>query len=761
MKKLLILPALFIIFISAASAQTETLVNTFTDSTQKFPAIARDAAGNFLVVWATVRTAPQPDKGDIVMQKFDAAGVKSGSEITVNTYAAGEQERPVLAMNSAGRSVIAWASYIDTGSIFDIRCRAFDGNTPVTPELEVNSTIAYTQNNPAAAIREDGSFVVVWDSWYQDGGDRGIYAQRFDAAGNKTGSEFRINTTTAYSQARPRVKYMSDGKFIVTWESFKQDNETMSDYSAYMRLFNTDASPATPEIRVNTYTKDYQWLSDLTVFDDNTFAVVWCSWEQDGDDGGIYIQRFNADGSKSGNETRVNKTSGQYQWFPRIHKLPGKKVAVAWSSWKQDGDREGVYAIFLDENNTAYTFETRLNSYVSSFQWEPDFFPVDEKRIRAVWSTWEQFGNDYDIVTRVVEPVVPYGIFGVSSYQHTSGTSTGKIFVHAVDSMQYTGHQYEVSFDTTVNIDSLYATIKDLSTNTVKVQSFPLNKGKSVFYITPVFDGCAVEFIPDYRLAVDDAGSYFRKNTNTNLNFTAGIALTGVKKIAPVDIILIWGSCDTLANGQYATPLDTALATSGQKNIIVPFRAWDVTQNQKVTTLIKEPASTRNNKWDPGEDIVFLTPPPYQVTGFNTHAQLVTVMPGSPVIMPGPGDTNFVLTTRPVTPQDKFRFTLNPAFIVTGSEDESTVPYEFSLSQNYPNPFNPATRIKFSLPSDGMARLSVYNILGEHTAEVFRGELKAGIHSAVFNAGGLASGIYFYVLEHRGKFIARKMQLVK
>lgn len=760
MKKFTALFLIFLLFPVALFAQPETIVNTFVDSTQKYPSIARNSAGYFFVVWATVRTAPQRDKGDIVFQMFDASGNKIGCELTVNTFTSGEQEKPAIAMNGVGRSIITWSSYIDTAKMYDIRGRVFDGNSPVTQEFEVNSTTTYSQSNPAAAIKEDGSFIVVWDSWFQDGSDRGIYAQRFDLSGNKVGSEFPVNSTTAYSQARPRVKYMNDGKFIVIWESYKQDNETESGYSVYMRIFNSDATPLTGEIQVNTYTRDYQWLSDLTVFDDNSFAVVWCSWEQDGDDGGIYIQRFNPDGSKSGNETRVNKTTSQYQWLPKIHKLSGKNVAVAWSSWKQDGDREGVYAIFLDENNTAYTFETRLNSYVSSFQWEPDFIPVDNKRIRAVWSSWEQFGNDYDIVTRVVEPVVPYGIFGVSSYQHTSGTSTGKIFVHAIDSTQYTGHQYEVSFDTTVNNDSLYATIRDLSTNTIKVQSFPLNKGKRVFYLTPVFDGCAVEFIPDYKLAVDEAGSYFKKSSGTNLNFTAGAAQTGVKKIAPVDIILVWGNCDTLPNGQYAHPLDTALSTSGQKNVIVPFYAWDITQNQKVTTLVKEPTATRNNKWNPGEEIIFLTPPPYQVTGFNTHAQLVTVMPSGSITMPGPGDTNFVLTTRPVTPQDRFRFTLNPAFIITDA-DESATPYDFSLSQNYPNPFNPSTRISFSLPADGKVKLTVYNALGELSATVFNGDLRMGRHIITYNAAGLASGIYFYVLEFEGRSIAQKMVLVK
>ena len=60
-------------------------------------------------------------------------------------------------------------------------------NLPQGNEILVNTTTLNTQSNPAVAIRSTGEFVVTWDSWYQDGGDRGVYTQRFDALGNKVG----------------------------------------------------------------------------------------------------------------------------------------------------------------------------------------------------------------------------------------------------------------------------------------------------------------------------------------------------------------------------------------------------------------------------------------------------------------------------------------------------------------------------------------------------------------------------------------------
>ena len=90
-----------------------------------------------------------------------------------------------------------------------------------------------------------------------------------------------------------------------------------------------------------------------------------------------------------------------------------------------------------------------------------------------------------------------------------------------------------------------------------------------------------------------------------------------------------------------------------------------------------------------------------------------------------------------------------------------TGPVEFSLGQNYPNPFNPNTVIKFSVPTEGMFTLSVYNAIGQKVAVLVNEITKAGHHEVVFDASKLSSGVYFYKAES-GKFSAiKKMMLLK
>ena len=752
---------IFLLFVFSSlilNAQNEYLVNTFKDSIQRSPVVAKDGSGNYVVVWQSLNQAAANSNYDIYMQLYNSNDEKIGGEILVNQTTAGAQEKPAVAMNNNGKVVVVWSSYSNAVSSFDIKARMFELNSPVTVELLVNSTNANAQNNPAVDINSDGEFLVTWDSWDQDGGDRGVYMKRFDGTGGVLNEETLVNQTTAYSQAKPRIKYFPDGRWIIVWESYKQDG---SGYGVYGRIFNTDNSAATNEFMINTYTADYQWFADVETFQNNSFVVVWCSWEQDGFDGGIYFQKFNSSGIKIGDETLVNQSTSYYQWLPKVKKLDGEKFAVIWSSWKQDGSREGVYTAFVNESGDVYTFETQTNQYEFSFQWEPDFIVKNSEEILAVWASWQQFGKDYDIIARRIKPEVPQGVISSSTVAHIAGRTSGRVFAHVVDSTALNGHTYQVSFDTTTSNEMLFATVTDITSSQIKVQNFPVNRGKGIVYHTPVFDGLAVEIFPEYKLEINSENSYFINHSGSNLIFAYGVPTAGQRLIAPIDIALIWGSTDTLAGGVFANPSDTALSTTGQLSVLVPFKAKNISDNGKVKMLIKENTSTINNRWDPGETIVFLTPPPYNVNNFNTHAQIATSLPSGTFIWTDEGDTNIVLTRRPITPEDKFNFVASKSLIVSSLKDEINSPFNFEVLQNYPNPFNPSTTIKFSIPMDGVVKINVFNILGEKVAELLNNFLKAGRHRILFNAGGSSSGIYFYTVEVGNKKAAKKMLLLK
>jgi len=83
-------------------------------------------------------------------------------------------------------------------------------------------------------------------------------------------------------------------------------------------------------------------------------------------------------------------------------------------------------------------------------------------------------------------------------------------------------------------------------------------------------------------------------------------------------------------------------------------------------------------------------------------------------------------------------------------EVDGITPAKFSLSQNYPNPFNPSTTIKFSLPVASNVNISLFNLLGQRVDELVNSSFESGIHKIDFNAAGLSSGTYFYMIRAKG-----------
>jgi hypothetical protein len=79
--------------------------------------------------------------------------------------------------------------------------------------------------------------------------------------------------------------------------------------------------------------------------------------------------------------------------------------------------------------------------------------------------------------------------------------------------------------------------------------------------------------------------------------------------------------------------------------------------------------------------------------------------------------------------------------------DEPAPPRQFALHQNYPNPFNPSTAIEFALQKASLVTLKIYDLLGKEVATLVAEKLPAGKHQRVWEAKGLASGVYVYRLE--------------
>ena len=108
---------------------SEFQVNTYTTSNQRTQhaggrLVATDTSGNFVVVWHSLG---QDGSGyGIFCQRYDSAGSGLGAEFRVNTTTMGGQRFPSVASDATGNFVVVWQGNAQVGTANDIFGQRYD-----------------------------------------------------------------------------------------------------------------------------------------------------------------------------------------------------------------------------------------------------------------------------------------------------------------------------------------------------------------------------------------------------------------------------------------------------------------------------------------------------------------------------------------------------------------------------------------------------------------------------------------------------------
>ncbi len=379
----------------------EFRVNTYTTRSQYQPAVAMDGGGNFVVVW----TSGRQDAGyaGIFGQRYDAAGAPRGSEFQVNTYATGQQLVPSVAADGAGGFVVVWMSYGQDGSRGGVFGRRYDTTgVPRGSEFQVNSYTTAYQYAPSVASGAKGDFVVVWIGYGQDRSADGVFARRYDAAGQPLAGEFQVNTYTSGNQGLPTqgpatVALDASGGLVITWPSFRQDGDA---FGVFAQRYDATGAGIGAEFQVNTFTTSTQGPSAVAAAADGHFVVTWTGGLQDGSGFGLFARRYDAAGSALGPEFQVNTYATGQQGGAAIAADAGGGFVITWTSGHDDGSY-GVFAQRYDRGGTPRGSEFRVNTYTTSQQsGSPGAVASDPAGNFVV--TWTSYGQDESF----------FGVFG-------------------------------------------------------------------------------------------------------------------------------------------------------------------------------------------------------------------------------------------------------------------------------------------------------------------------------------------------------------
>jgi hypothetical protein len=303
---------------------------------QNDPAVAMNSNGDFIVAWAGVGTGEMQDRHGVYIQRFNQFGTPSGNPVLVNPIDnVSIQSQPAVAMDDNGNFLVTWTT---NGGQDDIIAQRFDalGNKLSGP-FTVNTVTNDRQEQSRVAMDADGDFVVTWDSYGQDGGSWGVFAQRYSNGGAPQGGNFQVNQFATNTQRDSSVAMDPAGNFVVSWTSFNQDG---GGYGVYARRYSAAGAAQGNEFQVNNTTANHQRYSDVDITPAGTFVVTWTSFGQDGEVNGIYARGFGANGASLGNEFQVNRVVAGEQTSSEVAVDNAGNFVVAWTT--PDGDTTGI-----------------------------------------------------------------------------------------------------------------------------------------------------------------------------------------------------------------------------------------------------------------------------------------------------------------------------------------------------------------------------------------------------------------------------------
>ncbi|MDV6034703.1 MAG: DUF4347 domain-containing protein, partial [Phycisphaera sp. RhM] len=201
-----------------------------------------------------------------------------------------------------------------------------------TGEIRVNGTTSGVQTtnsgSTSVAVDDAGNSIVVWtEQSGLDGDGYGIFARRFNDQGIPLGAEFKVNETVAGAQSAPVVAMDSSGRFVIAWIS-----DDGSGSGIYLRRFNADGTAIdTNDLLANAgKTSGDQKDFDLATNASGQIVIV---FDNEGPGNALWARTFDFTATAPGDELPTTLKSIAISGLPTLPSVDindGGRIVFAW-----------------------------------------------------------------------------------------------------------------------------------------------------------------------------------------------------------------------------------------------------------------------------------------------------------------------------------------------------------------------------------------------------------------------------------------------
>ena len=381
---------------------------TFSQSDSFVPLITHNSTGKVV----SLHSVEKLQFDDVLANIVDTG---TGGETRINFETPNEQYSPKITTLSDGSYVVIFEH--KANSVGDnILARHYDSNgNAIESEFQVITITKDNQQAPDVTALTDGGFVATWHSSSETG--YRISAQKYNANGDAVGDEFQVNTTTTGNRLWPSVSALSDGGFVVVWDSSNpnalDDEDFPNGYDVVFQRFDGNVNKLGEETKVDESILDgsYRLPHVDSSIDNGNFVITWKNYF----DNNIYMRIYDEGGNAINNESKVSnntpdddsivKVDNSDVWQePKIAFLNDGSFVITWHITKVD-QSANIYARHYDSNGAPISGEFIVNSNTEGEQSGSNITSISDGGYVIVWSSSDGsdiFAQRYDSEDNVI-----------------------------------------------------------------------------------------------------------------------------------------------------------------------------------------------------------------------------------------------------------------------------------------------------------------------------------------------------------------------
>jgi len=339
-------------YVAGVPVDSNYRINDSTGGDKRGCAITCLPDGRYVVAWEDWRR----NNGAIYGQVLDAAGKPTGPNFWINSSGSWQAYSATIGSDSLGNFVVAW---MDARAGWDVWAQRYNAQAETLGgNFKVNDDPNPYRINwaPALTVAPGGDWLAVWDDYREDTLHVAVYAQRYDAAGQPQGPNFRVNDSLpGRDGGGATVSANPQGGFLVTWNDSRNGN-----WDIYGQLLDAQGQRQGGNFRVSDNSAPGDQSGPYVRFSPrDEYWVFWTDRREGNDD--IYGQRLTASGSAIGSNFRVNDDS--FSSHQRVPSIAANDAGLNVTIWEDERNgNTDVYCQFGDADGNPIGANIKVNA---------------------------------------------------------------------------------------------------------------------------------------------------------------------------------------------------------------------------------------------------------------------------------------------------------------------------------------------------------------------------------------------------------------